>query len=36
MYLDIINRNTYIEYILKNNVEKRILFSEQDKKNNKI
>ena len=36
MYLDIINRNTYIEYILKYNVEKRILFSEQDKKNNKI
>ena len=36
MYLDIINRNTYIEYALKNNVEKRFLFNELDKKYNKI
>ena len=36
MFLDIINRNTYIEYILKDNVEKRFLFNELDKKYNKI
>jgi hypothetical protein len=36
MFLDIINRKTYIEYILKNNVENRFLFYELDKKYNKI
>ena len=36
IFLDIINRNGYNEYILKNNVEKRFLFSELDKKINKI
>ena len=36
MYLDIVNRIGYIENILKNKVEKRFLFSDLDKKINKI
>ena len=36
MHLDIVNRIDYIEYILKNNVKKRFLFSDLDKKINKI
>ena len=36
IHLDIVNRSGYIEYVLKNHVEKRFLFSEFDKKINNI
>ena len=36
MELDIVNRNAYIEYILKNKVEKRFSVCDLDKNYNKI